>query len=90
MQPALQIRGEHGHRLDALLVGEVLHPLLAELIDRRACHALGLEVEFFEFGIRKFEEVAELGHRCVLFSFSANEKGVTPLKGTPPPGDTLT
>ena len=61
VQPAFEIAEEHGHRLDALLVGQILEPLFAELVGRNTVPALllGREVQLFELSVREFEKIAK-------------------------------
>ena len=60
VQPAFEVGEQHGDGLDALLVGQVLQPLLADLIGRHPVHAvgLGLQIEFFKLLIREGKKIA--------------------------------
>ena len=68
VQAAFEVAEEHGDGLDALLTGEIREALLLELLDRHPVAALplGREVEFFQFAIRKLEEVAQFGRHQVF------------------------
>ena len=63
VQAAFEVAEAHGDRLDALLVGQVLHALLAELVGLLAVEALllGLEVHLLELVVGDLEEVAQAG-----------------------------
>jgi len=49
VQAAFEIAEQHRHSLDALLVGQVLQPLLANLIRRYAAGAFGLGFQVLRF-----------------------------------------
>ncbi len=61
MQPAFEVAEEHCDRLDVLLVGEILQPLLADLPGRHVAFTLvlGRQVAFFQFGVGYLDEAAK-------------------------------
>jgi hypothetical protein len=61
VEAALEVGEADGHRLDALLVRQVLHPLLADLAGFLAGHAvgLGLDVHLLQLLVRDLEKVAK-------------------------------
>ena len=62
MQPAFEVGEAQGDRLDALLVGQVLHALLAHLVGLVAVEAglFGFEVELLQLVVGNLEKVAQL------------------------------
>ena len=61
VEAALEVGEADGHRLDALLVGQVLHPRVADLARVLAGHAvgLGLEVHLLQLLVRDLQKVAK-------------------------------
>jgi hypothetical protein len=61
VETAFEVGEAHGHRLDALLVAEVLDPLLPDLAGVLAGHAVGLagEVHLLQLVVRDLEKVAK-------------------------------
>jgi hypothetical protein len=55
VKATLEVREQHRHRLDPLLVGQVLQPLVADFISRNAIGAvsLGFQVLLFQLTVRK-------------------------------------
>jgi hypothetical protein len=72
MEAAFQVRETHGHGLDPLLVGQVLHALFTDLIGRYPVEALalGLEIHLLQGVVGDFQEVAQRGehHETLLLS----------------------
>jgi len=62
VQPAFQVGKADRHRLDALFVGEVLHPLVADLVAAGPGQALGLglEVHLFQAIVGDFQKISEI------------------------------
>ena len=63
VQAAFEIAEEHGHRLDARLVGEIPQALLLQRAQRHALLALslGAQVELLELGVGQHQEIAQIG-----------------------------
>jgi hypothetical protein len=55
VQPAFEVAEQQGYGLDAFLVRQVLEALLLNLVNRDAAHPLllGMQIQFFQFGIGK-------------------------------------
>ena len=64
VQPAFEVGKADRHRLDPLLVGQILHPLLADLVGIGPGRplGLGLEVHLLEPVVGDFQEIAQFGH----------------------------
>ena len=69
VQAALKVGEQHGHGLDALLVGQVLQPLFANLVGRHAVGAVGLgfQVQFLPAPRRR--ELENCGTQWTWISF---------------------
>jgi hypothetical protein len=65
VQPAFEVGEADREGLDALLVGQPLHPRLADLSGVLPAHALGLggQVHLLQLVVRDLQEVTQRLHR---------------------------
>jgi len=62
VQAAFEVSKENGYSLDPLFVGQILQPLLANLMSRNAIGAVGfgLQIKLFQFVIRESKKITIL------------------------------
>ena len=68
VEAAFEIAEQDGDRLDALLIGEVLEPLLLDLVLGTALHALFLRLQVQLFQFVRNSGVKSLANRSRLIS----------------------